>query len=573
MASSTASSQAHGTESDDIQAAIAKTAELRSLHAKLLQRRNLGGGPFVLGPPVGAASFLRHSNPHSTAEDYPVFTPSYEEESLPGFHYIRPETRSLSETWSAIQVEGKNDATINIDAQKNKQNICSRNEHLSKRSSCINHISFLQASLVTDTHISSSGRSSPGEHETIKKCNACKPVTISREPEREHRNLKTVSSTTSLHDTGTSKHVHTKHRGPVLSWLFPKSKRKPKPEMLPHPIESEEMSQFLNDWGLLSFESLKKELLEANKNKDAALAEVTKMRSLFGELQQKLVNLETYCEELKKALKQAAHVKSCQVTDRPNLPKRTKTSGCVKDELMPVSHEVMMEGFLQIVSEARLSIKQFSKMLIHHIEETECDMMEKLNLLLQHQQMSSSKKHSKVMLYHVEALINQCLYQDFENCIFQKNGSPKFLDPQQERRENYLAFLALRNLSWNEVLHKGTKYYSKNFSMFCDQKMSCIALLLNWSRLWPEQLLQCFFIAAKFIWLLHLLAFSFSPPLMILRVDENRIFDPLYMEDILLDKKRAHIAAQVKIMVMPGFYIQDKVLKCRVLCESLSLAK
>lgn len=75
MASSTASSQAHGTETDDIQAAIAKTAELRSLHAKLLQRRNLGGGPFVLGPLAGAASFLRHSNPHSTAEDYPVFTP------------------------------------------------------------------------------------------------------------------------------------------------------------------------------------------------------------------------------------------------------------------------------------------------------------------------------------------------------------------------------------------------------------------------------------------------------------------------------------------------------------------
>ncbi|RZR99340.1 hypothetical protein BHM03_00028859 [Ensete ventricosum] len=630
MASSTASSQAHGTESEDIQAAIAKTAGLRSLHAKLLQRRNLGGGPFVLGPPVGAATFLRHSNPHSTAEDYPVFTPvrnsmpfylpfypiflaiihsrfvvrlelagflllascpnvllfffsivisffcvwqSYEEESLPGFHYIRPDTRSLSETWNAIKLEGKNDAAINIDAQKNKQNICSKNEHLSKRNSCINHISFLQASVVAETLISSSGRSSPGEHETIKRCNTCKPVTFSREPEREHRNLKTVSSTTSLHDTETSKHVQTKHRGPVLSWLFPKSKKKPKPEMLPHPIESEEMSQFLNDWGLLSFESLKKELVEANKNKDAALAEVSKMRSSFGELQRKLVNLETYCEELKKALKQAAHVKSCQVTDRPNLPKRTKTSGCVKDELMPVSHEVMVEGFLQIVSETRLSIKQFCKMLIHQIEETDCDMMEKINLLLQHQQMSSSKKHSKVMLCHVEALINQCLYQDFENCIFQKNGSPKFLDPQQDRLENYSAFLALRNLSWNEVLHKGTKYYSKDFSTFCDQKMSCIASLLNWSRLWPEQLLRCFFVAAKCIWLLHLLAFSFSPPLTILRVDENRIFDPLYMEDILLDKKRTQIAAQVKIMVMPGFYIQDKVLKCRVLCEYLSLAK
>ncbi|RRT76085.1 hypothetical protein B296_00004868 [Ensete ventricosum] len=75
MASSTASSQAHGTRSEDFQAAIAKAVELRSLHAALLKRSNLGGSA-VLGPPVGASpSRSRHSNPLSAAEDYPVFTP------------------------------------------------------------------------------------------------------------------------------------------------------------------------------------------------------------------------------------------------------------------------------------------------------------------------------------------------------------------------------------------------------------------------------------------------------------------------------------------------------------------
>jgi hypothetical protein len=98
--------------------------------------------------------------------------------------------------------------------------------------------------------------------------------------------------------------------------------------------------------------------------------------------------------------------------------------------------------------------------------------------------------------------------------------------------------------------------------------MSCIVSTLNWSWPWAEQLLQCFFVASKCIWLLHLLAFSFNPPLTILRVKENRAFDQLYMEDILLDKQQSQSnPSQVKIMVVPGFYVQDRVLRCRVLCS------
>lgn len=510
------------------------------------------------------------------------FLQSYEEEPLPGYHYIRPENRSSSEIWRRIVLEGegKDDEAISSDnksvnrfsSSNSEQHICSANNHVSNRSSCINHMSLLQVAPGADILKSSSRRTSSVEFKMVTTCNTCKPATISRESESDHKNHKNVASTAPEPDTKPSTRLPTKQRGPILSWLFPKSKKKTKSEVSTNTIESEDMPQLLKDWGLFSLESLKKELLEANQNRDAALAEVAEMKSSFGELRQKLMSLEVYCEELKKALKQAVQGKNSQVLERPNLSKRTKSISGSRDNLMPVSHEVMVEGFLQMVSEARLSVKQFCKTLIHQIEETDSELMEKLNLLLESHHITLTNRYSKGILYQLEALINQSLYQDFENCVFLKNGSPKFLDPWQNRQENFSAFVALRNLSWNEVLRKGTKYYSEEFSKFCDQKMSCIVSILNWSKPWPEQLLQSFFVSAKCIWLLHLLAFSFSPPLVILRVEDNRSFDPLYMEDILFDRHRAQAPAQVKIMVMPGFYVQDRVLRCRVLCRYRSVA-
>ncbi|KAL1341861.1 hypothetical protein AAHE18_09G117800 [Arachis hypogaea] len=66
--------------------------------------------------------------------------------------------------------------------------------------------------------------------------------------------------------------------------------------------------------------------------------------------------------------------------------------------------------------------------------------------------------------------------------------------------------------------------------------------------------------AAKCIWLLYLLAFYFNPPLGILRVEENRSFDPQYMEDMVNDRQRSQGPNRVKIMVNPVFYVQDRIL-------------
>uniref|UniRef100_A0ACD5ZSD1 Uncharacterized protein n=1 Tax=Avena sativa TaxID=4498 RepID=A0ACD5ZSD1_AVESA len=578
----------------EIQAAIAKATELRALHAALLQGggaapgANAGGyaayaggagagaswSPAVIRVPPAASPALPRVA--AVAEDYPVFTPAYGEEPLGGMNYIRQDNRSLSENWSGIGLdhEGQEDEVAFSDLDNHNTFSSSNSElHFSSSNECMrnrvtrrNHHSVLRPALLADSYLKSdSRRTELAEQKAMTTCNTCKPATISRDPEADVNSLKNIISgvpPSSYHPSISSR---TKQKGNhVLSWLLPKSKRKPRSDMSPNTNEGENMSQLLKEWGVFSLESLKKELAEANEHRDAALEEVGEMRSSLGELTSKLLSLEAYSSELKKALKKATNTKNVQSHSKRSV----RSVGVVRDDSLPVSHEVMVEGFLQVVSEARLSIKQFCKVLLQQVEDVDNGLSDKLNLLLQPYQLTLADRHSKVILYHVEALMNQAMYQDFENCTFQKNGSPRFLDPTQDLQESFASFVALRNLSWNEVLKKGTKYYCEDFSRFCDQKMSCIVSTLSWSWPWAEQLLQCFFVAAKCIWLLHLLAFSFSPPLMILRVEEDRAFDPMYMEEIQVERQRPQQSpSRVKVMAMPGFYVQDKVLKCRVICR------
>jgi hypothetical protein len=492
-------------------------------------------------------------------------------------NYIRQDNRSLSENWSGIGLdhEGQEDevAFSDVDnhntfsSSNSELHFSSSNERTRNRMTRRNHHSFLHPALSADSFLKSdSRRTDLAETKAMTTCNTCKPATISRGSETDASSLKDLNIRVPLSNYHPSISSHTKQKGGhVLSWLLPKSKRKPKSDMSPNTNEGENMSQLLKEWGVFSLESLKKELAEANEHRDAALQEVGEMRSSLGELTSKLLSLEAYSSELKKALKKATSTKNVQSHSK----RSARSVGVSRDDSLPVSHEVMVEGFLQVVSEARLSIKQFCKVLLQQVEDADNGLSDKLNTLLQPYQLTLADKHSKVILYHLEALMNQAMYEDFENCTFQKNGSPRYLDPKQDLQENFASFVALRNLSWNEVLKKGTKYYCEDFSRFCDQKMSCIVSTLSWSWPWAEQLLQCFFVAAKCIWLLHLLAFSFSPPLTVLRVEEERAFDPMYMEEIQVERQRPpqQNQSRVKVMAMPGFYVQDRVLKCRVICR------
>ncbi|KAL0435456.1 UNVERIFIED_CONTAM: IRK-interacting protein [Sesamum radiatum] len=568
----------------DIQAAFAKAVELRALHAALVHSNSPAAN---LRLPSSTSPVSRHA-PHFSAQDYPVFTPSYEDEPLPGYQQILLENRNYAESWGEYNLDVGNidESTVlsdyrtaNASSRKGfpselmnlERHICPAEDQNSVTGSCANNISVLRASLGPDNY-SKSRRNSMGDIKSVSSCNKCKPAVISNDLDGLSKNGRKSNIVVPLTDSHSSLHSQPRNKGLSFSWLFPRLKKKNKNENSPIRPQAEEVSQMLTDLGMLSVDTLKRELMEAHESRDAALSEVAEMKSSLGELSQKLEYLETYCEELKKALRQAVQVKNPQPAEKlTNLPKRGKSVDGSAENSMPVSEEVMVEGFLQIVSEARLSVKQFCKTLVGQIEESDHSLMDNLNSLLQPYKLSVNSKYSKSVLYHLEAIINQSLYQDFENSVFQKNGTPKLLDPQQERQARFQLFVALRNLSWNEVLRKGTKFYSDEFSKFCDQKMSGIITTLSWTRPWPEQLLQAFFVAAKCIWLLHLLAFSFDPPLGILRVDDNRPFEPHYMEDMFAEKQRPEGPGRVKIMVMPGFYVHDKVLRCKVVCRYKSV--
>ncbi|XP_060197313.1 IRK-interacting protein-like [Lycium barbarum] len=534
----------------EVEAAIAKAVELRATHASLLQGINNSPANLMKCPNSSSSPANLFS-----AQDYPIFTPSYEAAPLPGSKQLLQDTRDYTDLWDDYGLGGvgncdeasfSNYTKANSSLRKGgiSPHICPADDQRSVTSSCAGQT---QITLLRTTSpggdYSISRRNSMGDLRSFSSCNRCKPAIVS---------TRSSNVIVPLTDSHSLNQLHPKSKGMNLSWLFPKLKKKNKNE---------------NSWrefeDISSVETLKKELVEAKERRESALMEAAEMKSSLGELKQKLEYLETYCEELKKALKQAnvqAKDNSLVFNKLIDLPRGENT--------IPVSEEVMVEGFLQIVSESRLSVKQFCKTLIAQVEETDNSLTDNLNLLLQPYKLSLNSKLSKAVLYHVEAIINQSLFQDFENVVFQKNGAPKHLDPQQDCNDQFSSFVSLRNLSWNEVLRKGTKYYSEDFSKFCDQKMCCIITTLNWRRPWPEQLLQAFFVATKCIWLLHLLAFSFDPPLGILRVEENTTFDNNYMEDVFADKQKTQ--GLVKIMVMPGFYVRDKVHRCKVICRHKS---
>ncbi|KAK6802936.1 hypothetical protein RDI58_000720 [Solanum bulbocastanum] len=574
----------------EVQAAIAKAVELRAIHASLLQGINNSNN----NSPANFIKFPPHSSSPApnlfSAQDYPIFTPSYGDAPLPGSKQLHLDDRDYTDLWDDYGLGGvancdevslSNYRKVNSSLRKgvpsnlinSKSHNCPTDDQRSVTGSYTGHITLLRNSPGGD--YSNSRRSSLGDLRSLSSYNrSCKPAIVSTETDGASKSGKSSNVVVPLTNSHSLNQLQPKSKGMNLSWLFPKLKKKNKNENSPYRREAEEVSQICKDHiGVISVETLRKELAEANESREAALMEVAEMKSSLGELKQKLEYLETYCEELKKALRQAIQTKESQVSNMLiDLPRRGISTDGDAENTIPVSEEVMVEGYLQIVSESRLSVKQFCKTLIAQVEETDNSLTDNLNLLLQPYKLSLNSKHSKAILYHIEAIINQSLFQDFENVVFQKNGAPKQLDPQQDCHDQFSSFVSLRNLSWNEVLRKGTKYYSEDFSKFCDQKMCCIITSLNWRRQWPEQLLQAFFVASKCIWLLHLLAFSFDPPLGILRVEENTTFDKNYMEDIFGDRQKSQGTSKVKIMVVPGFYVRDRVHRCKVICRYKSTA-
>ncbi|OVA07667.1 hypothetical protein BVC80_1827g21 [Macleaya cordata] len=306
---------------------------------------------------------------------------------------------------------------------------------------------------------------------------------------------------------------------------------------------------------------LSHKLIQATRKRDEALLEASRLKFSMAELEKKLNKLEIYCHELKNGLDVCSN-------STTNSPYRIST-----DLSRPIvkrigHHDKVIESFVNSVSESRSSVRVLSRSLTLQLRQMGVKIYERISLLLQPYDVNISfTKNPRSLLFYLEALLNRAFYEDFEGTGFQKNGSVPILNPIEKCEANYGSFTILQGLSWDEVLNKGTRHFSEEFSRFCDRKMSEIVAMLGWNRAWPEPLLQAFFGAAKGVWLVHLLACSMHPSLPIFRVDKDVRFDVIYMEDMGGDKARKLVPDVVRIMVAPGFYVYNNVVKCKVICR------
>lgn len=315
-------------------------------------------------------------------------------------------------------------------------------------------------------------------------------------------------------------------------------------------------------WRIVAME-LSNKLIEATQKRDEAVQEALKLKRSMSEIEKKLNKLEIYCHTLKSGLDECNNVAVASVTVSPPTNKSV-----VHETVVIGDQDKVVESFLVSVSEARSSVRFLARSLTLQLRRMGSKVYDRISLFLQPYDIKISfSRNPKELMTCIEALLNKSLFEDFESIGFQKGSANPILNPIDRCEENFALFSRLQVLEWDDVLNKGTKHFSEEFSKFCDRKMSEIVAMLGWNRAWPEPLLQAFFGASKAVWLVHLLANSVHPSLPIFRVDKEAKFDSIYMEDMVGDKARRLIPAMVRIMVVPGFYVYGNVVKCKVLCR------
>lgn len=315
-------------------------------------------------------------------------------------------------------------------------------------------------------------------------------------------------------------------------------------------------------WRIVAME-LSNKLIEATQKRDEAVQEALKLKRNMSEIEKKLNKLEIYCHNLKSGLDE------CNSVAVVSVPVSSPTNKPVAHESVVIGdQDTVVENFLVSVSEARSTVRFLARSLTMQLRRMGTKVYDRISSSLQPYDIKISlSRNPKELMCCIEALLNKSFFEDFESIGFQKGCATSILNPIERCEGNFASFSRLQSLEWENVLNKGTKHFSEEFSKFCDRKMSEIVAMLGWNRAWPEPLLQAFFGASKAVWLVHLLANSVHPSLPIFRVDKEANFDSVYMEDMVADKARRLVPTVVRIMVVPGFYVYGNVVKCKVLCR------
>lgn len=160
--------------------------------------------------------------------------------------------------------------------------------------------------------------------------------------------------------------------------------------------------------------------------------------------------------------------------------------------------------------------------------------------------------------FHVRSVLNSIFFHGFENESFNtSSGISRFLDPdlRQAKFYEYYDQQDAREDPQFEEFHK-TKVLDL-LDEFREHRMNVRYL----EQVGGTQLASSFRAAARRVWMLHKLAFSFEPPASIFRVEKGAELDPNYMKPHDDDEK---FVARVAFMITPGLRLRKSVIPCEV---------
>jgi len=188
---------------------------------------------------------------------------------------------------------------------------------------------------------------------------------------------------------------------------------------------------------------LSHKVIQATRKRDEAVLESSRLKHTMVELEKKLNKLEIYCHNLKSGLEE------CSV--------RKVNHYSVNDKII--------DHFLASVSEARSSVRLLSRSLAMQLRQMGGKVYERISVLLQPYDIKVSySKNPRSLLFYLEAILNKAFYEDFESVGFQKSAVTHILNPIDRCEANFESFKLLQRLTWEEVLNKGPRHFSEEFS-------------------------------------------------------------------------------------------------------------
>ncbi|CAA6656235.1 unnamed protein product [Spirodela intermedia] len=269
------------------------------------------------------------------------------------------------------------------------------------------------------------------------------------------------------------------------------------------------------DWRLIATE-LSHKLILATRKRDEAVSEVSRLKHSMSELEKKLTKLEKYCHDLKSKM------------------------------------EFPLEPFLRCICESRAAVRHLSCSLLTHIQQAG----------------TALKAHDVWLPATVKSNLNGAAAgssSTWRRCLAASSSRTSSQPASSAGAPTaYWTLASGRTPIWRQLqpILRPKNERSSWHGVRRRQRQRGVG-----RRGWPEPLLQAFFGAAKGVWLVHLLAWCGHPPAAIFRVGAGAPFDAVYMEDAVADRARRPAASSaVRMMVAPGFFVGDSVVKCRVLC-------